>query len=504
MIFQTIKTSLLAMGMSLCLASLQAAPLVTQFTTDGNSNQIVVAADNNNNAVAVLVDDNVVQATYSANAGPWSPLVNLSNTTDVHFNPSVDMDATGTALAMWVGFDALNNYYVETAYFTGGIWTTPIPQPLEYTSNSINDTSIAMDGLGKGLAVWSAGDIHASFFAGGVWTPFVNIGTAVPSAYIVASYSPSGEASAVWTHFDLGISDVYANTYNGTVWQGLINLDTNPTSAADAGIDDQGNTIAIWSSGGNIVTRRFDGTTWSPAQTLSTAPGNLGDPKIAVAFDGTAVAVWTDSANNIQMSLFNGTTWSAPIFVAASSQNPQITMDDDGNALIGWVTLTGDIYFARLPKGSTVLDNVTFIKNSVLPVIAFDLALSNEATTGFAVWNEGIEGSNTFGTSNLFPALPPAPPFFPTPPLAIAGTTCTSTFVTQSDTVNVITFTPSIDPTVRRYYVTRNGEFIAVIPAAGPYIYEDHNRNKGVTYIYTVTAVNAENVRSAPIAVVIN
>lgn len=501
MLLKMFKNSLLVVGALMNFASLTAAPLITQFTTSGDSDEIVVAADNSNNAIAVLIDGDEVRASYLTNGGPWGPLVTLSTTTAVDYEGvSVAMDATGTALAAWI--DDTNNL-VETAYFSGGSWSTPTPAPLDSTTNEFDTTSVAMDGLGKGLAVWSELDIRASFFSGGTWTPFVNIGTGVYSNNITASYSPNGSASAVWGHFDFGVNDIYANTYNGTTWQGLINLDTDPTQNPDAGIDDLGNTIAIWSSGtglSNIVTRRFNGVTWSPAQTISAAPGNLGRPRIAVAFDGTAVAVWTDAGNNIQMSLFNGTTWSAPIFVVGASQEPRVTMDDSGNALIGWVTLGNDLYYARLPKGSSTLDSVTFIRTA--PPIAddidvLDLALSNASSIGFAVWAEQNEvASDTFGTFSLFAPLV-------SPPLGIFGSTCNNKFASQSDRVNTIVFVPSVDPDVVVYQISRNGVLIATVLSSGPYTYFDHNRCKGVPDTYTVVAVDGAGNVSSPVTITI-
>ena len=392
-------------GICLNFLPLKADPVVTKFTNNFESFEIVVAADNENNAVAVLSDGGTIKASYLTNGGPWGPLVDLSAANN-YSSPSVAMDATGTAIAMWAVSDSPSE--IQTAYLTGGVWTTPSPQPLD-TITDYNATSVAMNGLGQGVGAWSTGTgINASFFSGGTWTAVTPIGSTTSTASITTSYSPGGNASALWSDFDLDINDLYANTYNGSLWAGEVILDTDLQGYPDAGIDAAGNTIAIWSTrANNIVSSRFDGSKWSTPQTLSVASGNTDAPSIAVDDDGSAIAVWRDSGNNLQMIRFNGSAWGTPSTIATGLNSylglaqPTIRMNDNGDALIGWFSSTNEIINALLPKIGVL--KTPGVITTTTDVIRLKLALSS--TFGFDVWNESNDFSDTFGSYNEFVTL---------------------------------------------------------------------------------------------------
>lgn len=404
----SILTSLIMAVIYLGAAPLEAAPVVTQFTISNGGTENVVAADNDNNAVAVINDNGRIKASYLTSGGPWGALTNLTASVDNVF-PKVAMDATGTAIAMWAAF-SVSPTQVQTAYLTGGVWTTPTPQPLDTTVNGMNSISVAMDGLGNGLGVWSTGlNVRTSFFSAGTWGTVTTIGAGVASNGVIASYSPSGKASALWDNS----TNMLASTYNGSVWAAFVNLDTAATGHPDAGIDAAGNTIAVWSSGSgvdNIVSRRFNGTSWDAAQTLSPATGNDVRPKIAVDSDGKAIAVWRDSSNDLQMIKFDGSTWGTPVAIAsglqtnATASGPTITMNAHGNALIGWVTATGQLTNALLPKGGVLQPSVV-VTTTVNGIYELDLALSTNYE--FDVWRQGLEVPNSFGSFNQFLPLPP-------------------------------------------------------------------------------------------------
>lgn len=394
---------------AICLSStrLIADPVVTQFTTSYNSRFIYTATDNSNNAVAILVDQSRIYATTSLGGGLWTPLQNLAPTAGNYSNPSVAMDASGTAIAMWGYSDTPQ---VQTAYYSGGVWNTPTPQPLDSADPSA--TSVAMNGSGQGLGAWTTNnDVKVSFFSAGTWSSVVTIFTddEAFSNSIVASYSPSGRASVVCNRTpDFSTFSLSASTYNGSVWTGEVNLDADLTGNPDAGIDAAGNTIAIWSSGtgvDDIVSSRFDGVSWSSPATLSTGTGNGNNPRIAVDSDGTAIAVWVDSAGDLNMIQFDGSTWGTPVVIASNLANPQFTQPDvamnaDGDAIIGWVS-SNQLFNVLLPK-SWVLKPPVLIATGIGNLF-LDINLAFSSTYGFNVWAElFVEDFNTFGASNLF------------------------------------------------------------------------------------------------------
>jgi len=228
-------------------------------------------------------------------------------------------------------------------------------------------------------------------------------------------------------------------------------------------------------------------------QTLSTLPGNGFAPKIAVHTDGTAIAVWQDATNTILMDQFNGTSWTGAQVVTTDGSEPAVTFDSVGNAIIGWADAAGDnLYNAYLPKNG-VLEAPVFIATATIPIFNINLALSS-GSIGFPVWNVGgAEGNDSFGTSVLFPVRAPTD---------FVGTHCKVRFATQTDRVNILTWTASVDPTIVAYNLLRDGELIATIASTSPLIYQDHNRCNQ-PYVYTLIAVNGAGVESEPVTVTI-
>lgn len=91
----------------------------------------------------------------------------------------------------------------------------------------------------------------------------------------------------------------------------------------------------------------------------------------------------------------------------------------------------------------------------------------------------------------------------PTPPSGLVGVRIENEFLTQIDYVSHLTWQPSSDPSVVKYYVFRNGTLIATIPASGPFVYNDHNRRKNKADVYSVVAVNGSGVQSTSISVTV-
>lgn len=468
-----------------------------------DSYTISVAADDNNNAVTVFENDGFIESRYSPGNQAWEPNVLISDTLSSKGSPEVAMDATSVALAVWTGTDNdAGTQSIETNTLTGGVWGTP--QYLEGPAAiDVSAPSVSMNGSGGGVAGWTSGiEIHASFYTAGAWAPF----TIVANSYgtVQTAYSANGNAGIAWSQFDLGLNNIYATTSIGTAWQPVTLLDNTGSNYPEIGMDASGNAIVVW--GGNfaddIKWSRFDGATWSAGQVLSLASGNR-SPKIAVAPDGTAIAVWPDATDTIQLSQFNGTTWSVPAPIA-SGTTVSITMDSLGNALIGWVTPALELYNALFPLGGA-LDTPVLVTTAAAPIQerngALDLALSSVTNVGVAAWTEAfIEGEgNTFATFILFDEDD-----IPLPPGGITGSVCKNSFAMQSDRVHIITFTPSPDPTVVSYYIYRNGVLVSIVPATGPFTYYDHNRTKGSPDTYAVYAVNGDNNFSTPVVITLD
>jgi hypothetical protein len=63
-------------------------------------------------------------------------------------------------------------------------------------------------------------------------------------------------------------------------------------------------------------------------------------------------------------------------------------------------------------------------------------------------------------------------------------------------------WTPSPSPKTIGYFIYRDGKKIAKVDAF-TFAYQDHDRKKGISYNYAITAFNAAGSESAPINIII-
>jgi hypothetical protein len=489
---------LLVLGTSSLLnaAAWQQPP--TQFTTDNQGREIDGATDGNGNAISLWTDagTDTVEASYFSNGAWGAPQIlnNLAATEGL----AVAMDGTGTGLAVWIedGTGA-----IESAHFSGGVWTTPTPAVLDAPPTAFS-IDVSMDGSGNGVAIWTdltLSQIKSSFYTAGTnsWSAFTVLGTGDDASSV--SYSASGTAIATW----LNAGVVTASYYNGTIWLAPVVLGSASDSVV-SGIDASGNAIAAWvdTATGNVLSSTIIGAIVTGPTLISAGPGNS-EPSLAVAPGGTAVLTWRDGAATGQYSTFNGTTWAAPLQFApevsgifSTRLTASVSVDNNGNALIVYGTSNSEIFSVQIPLGGTVgptlfvTNNINGANESLLDIVS---ALSDNGT-GFAFWLPSSEGPNVFASVLIADA----------PPGGLTVTICKNKFASQVDLVYILTWTPSSDPATVSYYLRRNGVLIAIIPASGPFIFYDHNRNRRVVDVYTLTAVTAGGIESSPVSVTVN
>lgn len=88
------------------------------------------------------------------------------------------------------------------------------------------------------------------------------------------------------------------------------------------------------------------------------------------------------------------------------------------------------------------------------------------------------------------------------PPSNLQGKQKKNDFGLEYELYNQLTWSPSPSADTSGYFVYRDGKKIATLDAS-TYTYQDHNRKKGVTYTYAITAFNSSGGESTPVNVVI-
>jgi hypothetical protein len=465
-------------------------PVQLNPTPDGAADGLI-GADDNGNAVALLEDSGAILAYHYTNGSWGSPQVLFPGTTSDVVAYDLSTIPSGQAIATWCDFDNPDTTSrVYSAFFDGTSWSTPTPNPVDSSlTNIFQAVTISMNDSTNAILLSQTAfpsNINYYILTSGVWSSPLPLATISGPNFqsTPIAYSNNGKAVAAW--YDTG--SAMASIFNGSIWTttnvGSIGGASNPL----VGIDSNGHALVVWADpSSDIQFSYWNGSSWSPAANISAAPSNGFFAALSMAPGGTAIAAWADPSGNGIYSTFNGSTWSTPaIFssILGIFSDFSVSTDSMGNALIVYATTASDIEALTLPLGGSLGPVEIVVPSGVEPgqpgVVA---ALSSDGVQ-FAILNiSDGEGTNVFGAATLFVPPPNA--------LGLKGSVCKNKFATQAELVKTIKWSPSQNPTVVGYTLTRNGTLIATIPSSGPFTYRDHRRCKRGTDTYTLTAINA-------------
>jgi len=291
-----------------------------------------VGIDGGGNAVAVwsqfLVGEINVFSNRCAPGLGWGDSERIDDDVGEALPPQVSVNADGSAVAVWAQFDGTRDGVWSARYTVDSGWDDP--QRIE--------SNTAIEASGPQIAV-----------------------------------DPSGNAVAVWAHRD-GLYDIWSNLSTPTgVWRTNARVvetaDEGNASGPSIGMDDQGNAIAVWHQSDRgqetIWSARYTPPVWGIAERIDkNKEGDASDPHVAVAQDGSALAVWVqfDGAKQQVWSAryTPASDWGIPERIevndgGGSSLEPRVAVALDGTAVAVWQQLAGsasDIWSARYtPSG---------------------------------------------------------------------------------------------------------------------------------------------------------
>lgn len=258
--------------------------------------QIVI--DSNNNAIAIWAQNNRIYVNRHT-AGSWGTAAPIDNATGTATTPQIAVDSNGNAIAVWSQPDGTYTS-IWANRFTANAWGAAAT--IESLDGDANTPQIAMNQAGNAFAAWSQSSPSAA-------TRFRIRGS---------HFSPAGGWSTDADPIDNFNPEVFVDevTEEG--------VSTEPHIA----FDDDGNALVVWKTEARIdnvdldfiAANRYRGPAaheerrgWDSAaiieSNLSVFTGDAGGPKIAIAPDFTAVAIWSkaddDDLFHIVGSAFN-------------------------------------------------------------------------------------------------------------------------------------------------------------------------------------------------------
>jgi len=235
-----------------------------------------IAIDSNGNAISVFIlsdntQSNMYANYYTAGAG-WGTAVPLNERTGNSAYPSVAVNLSGDAIALWWQVDGSTTSIYANHYSpnTGWLGALPVKSGINIALTPDAAPDVAMDFSGNAIAVWQENDgnnkyAYASYYtAGGAWSEAViigNCGNIPDDCSLNIDMDLSGNAVAVWQNSDIFRRSIYVNRYIlGSGWNeeavflggGRLNA-TSPKVAVDHG----GRAVVVW--------RQYDGINWNVA-----------------------------------------------------------------------------------------------------------------------------------------------------------------------------------------------------------------------------------------------
>ncbi|MCX5922741.1 MAG: YncE family protein [Candidatus Dependentiae bacterium] len=324
----------------------------------------------------------------------------------------------------------------------------------------------------------------------------------------------------------VSILDIATNTITGTVIDGTF---CNPI---DVAITPDGTTAYVVNNTNNSVSK-INVATNLVTQTITSEHLNL-PIDVAISPDGTyayianngssTVAILdiaSDTITGLISNIYGSeiikdvifTHNGAQAYVSINSIN-SVYVVLENTAVTGMsitqpidMTLTPDNSTAYVIQSGNVISVVDATINAVTGIVADPLNTLNRPQA-LAITPDGSIGyiANECGNTVSIMFIKD-PPVTIHPPIAIKGCKTKNVFLTQTDTINMLTWrapTQGAAPIV--YTIYRNAgltNFVASVPATGPLHYADHNRNPAITYSYYLVSVDQHNNVSSPSSVTV-
>lgn len=258
-----------------------------------------------------------------------------------------------------------------------------------------------------------------------------------------------------------------ANAYDAITGTPIQTYSTGISGCSDVALSPDGNTLYVSNYNGHNVTV-YNATTGSALGFSPMATGIGPASAVALSIDGNTLYVCSLSGTINTYNALTGAIIENPFLDSGSGLNSPYGMRLNGNGTVLYVGNTGD--------------------NSVL---AFDSSSGDAIGSPFPI-TENI----TFPAAFAFALSAVASPS------NLSGDQKKDSFALEYELFNRLSWTASPSE-ISGYYVYRNGGKIATL-SASTLTYSDHNREKGVTTTYSVTAFDQVGSESPAITCVIN
>jgi hypothetical protein len=261
----------------------------------------------------------------------------------------------------------IDEFAFYASLFNGAQWSA---SPENLGGFSTGPFELASNGSGYAF-VWSQQEIFSSIYTG-VWDSEISVQGVTPPPGLNPVITSNGmQYASIYQQQDTGATNLYASLYTGSLWGNSVNLDlaalTSTPELYKVATDQTGYAV-VWrqadANESNLYANVFDGTVWqTDAINIDNLPGATGEPAI-VSNGDRYVAAWRqqDGAANTPYSsyanLYSGSNWlTEPVLLEDLSDtvSSELSLASNGTSTaIAWLQKSGEInnvYIARYEDG---------------------------------------------------------------------------------------------------------------------------------------------------------
>ena len=403
--------------------------LMTWTQTDGVANQVFYSQ----------------RATNGTWAHPSGVSDNISPSTQYATRPRVGVSDDGQAVVAWLQSDGTYTQLYKSSLSTTGVWTHPssLSDTVSFATSDVSSVELRMNASGQALLVWAQGDIYvAERSAAGVWElpsdANDNITPASGSAAFDLDLNDAGAAIVVWAQTRM----FKAERSTLGVWQ--IPADSNDyfsssvqsANSPEVDMNASGQVVVIWhqSNGTHQQIYKSERTAlgvWThPADlndTLSYPGIYCGRGDVSLNNAGEAIVVWSYTNRLAKAERDSSGTWTRPVDLndivshvgtaSANTNNAEVKIGENGEAVIVWVQGDGDHYngfygsyygFYRIYISERAANGVWTIPSSSVDAIsepgahvAIPQLEMNDDGDVFVVWRGGANATDLYRYERL-------------------------------------------------------------------------------------------------------
>jgi len=178
-----------------------------------------------------------------------------------------------------------------------------------------------------------------------VWTPDERLTNDPHASYAGAvAADPNGNVHVVWyDDRDSPSPEIYYKRWNGTSWTPDERLTSDPSSSWTPVVaaDPNGNVHVVWCDAregdGELYYKRWNGTSWTPDERLTDRPGLDYYHSVTSDPSGRIHLVWSNLEEGVYYKHWDGTSWTTDERLVADGNFPAVAADADGNVHVAWV-----------------------------------------------------------------------------------------------------------------------------------------------------------------------